>query len=141
MESDTALQIGRLDGRLDGVNEAITSLQSQISDIHGSTHRIEERQVAVVERLDRMLGSGPQPAIRAPQAAIEHSTDLTTKAGAAKAILNSKNLPHLIWGIVLILSLVASYAMWSGRPASDFMPSTGAVSAPSSKPTTREGVN
>ncbi len=153
--TETEKEVYRLAGRVDGHDAEIQGMRGQIADIHSIAGGFD----AKLDRLIINFGSGPQRALTQPQEATEKAeptTDVTTKSGAAKAILNSKNLPHLIWGLVLLLSLIASYAVWSGRPASDFMPSTSTaetrhrsaigplerngaeITSPSAKPTTRE---
>jgi hypothetical protein len=151
MDTETALQIGRLDGRLDGVNDAITSLQSQSNDIYGAVGRIEERQSAVVDRLDRLLGSGPHPIVVQQQEATERKTE--TLMGKVNHLLMNPKILHILYPLLALMALAMVLSFYSGRPASEFFrfdqPSNrsaigplerlGSDNGPSGKSSTREG--
>jgi len=136
----------RLEGRVNGHDEEIGGMRGAINEIHGMVGGINDR-------LDRVLGSGPQVALRQPEEATEPKTDTTL--GKAERILKNPVTERLAWIAALLVVIVWLISAKTERPVSDFLnfsqdghrssigPIDRAASeapGPSGKPTTRETV-
>lgn len=115
---DVSREIGRIDGRCDSLGAEIGGMRGQISDIHATTGALDSRTERIEQKLDRVIGTGPQPALRHR----DPDTEPIEKRPSGNAViraLNSKAGPHVVYGAVIVLLAMLVLMGWSGKSAEE----------------------
>src|SRR4051812_13682495 len=97
-------EIGFINGRLAGHDEEIGGMREQLADIHHLVGTIAGKQPRIEEKLDKVLGSAPQVALRQPTDATEPKTaSIAGLVGGALQVLNKPIALHAIYLCAVLL--------------------------------------
>lgn len=117
---DVPYEIGRIAGRIDGHDEELGGMRGQLAEIHGMVGGIAAKQERIEEKLDKVLGSGPQVAMRGERCATEPHTK--TLLGQVTGLLKNPNFLHITYPLVGLVILLWALVAYTKRDAADFLP-------------------